>query len=390
MKKHQVAIVGGGMVGSALALGLVRQGFDVALIENQMPNSFESTQPIDLRISAVSMATVNLLTTLGVWDKVLEMRACPYRQLETWEHPACRTQFNASEIGLDQLGYMVENRVLQLALWSDLVREQSLTLYCPESLENLVIEDEYACLTLCSGDTIDAEWVIGADGAHSKVRQLSDIGVTAWDYRQHCMLINIDTHRDQQDITWQQFFPTGPRSFLPFIGSQASLVWYDSPQKIQQLMTMTHSQIEHEIWNSFPRELGEVTVLQKGSFPLVRRHAQSYFKGRSILVGDSAHTINPLAGQGVNLGFKDVKALLDEIKKMGNLSSTAINRYYRRRVVDNFAMQAGMDFFYTTFSNDRVVFKFARNALLKAANISGPVKKEVLRYAIGLKEHDCF
>ncbi len=385
MNNHEVVIVGGGMVGAALALGLARQGIDVAVIENKKPAPFAKDQPTDLRISAVSMASVDLLAGLGVWDKVLSMRVCPYRRLETWEVPECRTRFNAADIGLDQLGFMAENRILQLALWESFDHEPSVTLYCPEVLDTFIQNEQGVAITLGSGKTLQSQWIIGADGANSKVRQLAGIGITAWDYRQHCMLINIDTHRDQQDITWQQFFPSGPRSFLPFVGSQASLVWYDSPQRIKQLMSMSDSHLEQEIKTAFPDELGAFSILNKGSFPLVRRHAQCYYKGNAVVIGDAAHTINPLAGQGVNLGFKDVKKLLDEVQKDLALTQDGIHRYYRSRVVDNLAMQTGMDFFYKTFSNELMPLKFARNAMLKIADVSGPIKNEVLKYAIGLK-----
>lgn len=385
MNNHQVVIVGGGMVGAALALGLARQNIDVAVIENNKPAPFSPEQPADLRISAVSMASVDLLSELGVWNNVLTMRACPYRRLETWEHPECCTRFNAADIGLEQLGFMVENRILQLALWQEFDHESSITLYCPEVLDTFSQDEHGVTITLGYGQTIKAQWIIGADGANSKVRQLAGIGITAWDYRQQCMLINIDTHGKQQDITWQQFFPSGPRSFLPFVGSQASLVWYDSPQRIKQLMAMSDSHLEHEITAAFPDELGAFSILNKGSFPLVRRHAQSYYKGRAVVIGDAAHTINPLAGQGVNLGFKDVKVLLDSVRKDAKLTQGNVHKYYRCRVVDNLMMQTGMDFFYKTFSNELTPLKFARNAMLKIADNAGPIKKEMLKYAIGLK-----
>ncbi|MDC0611593.1 2-octaprenyl-3-methyl-6-methoxy-1,4-benzoquinol hydroxylase [Vibrio sp.] len=387
MKEHQIVIVGGGMVGAATALGFAQQGLDVAIVENKIPLPYEPEQKVDLRISAISMATVNLLQDLGIWSTLESMRLCPYRRLETWEHPECRTRFHSDDIGEEQLGYMVENRILQLALWEHMQKLPSLSLYCPDSLQDIIDDrqSDAVIVSLDSGEKIRTQWVIGADGANSKVRQLSGIGVTAWDYRQHCMLINIETESDQQDITWQQFFPSGPRSFLPFVGHQGSLVWYDSPNRIKQLMAMNNSQLKREIESSFPDELGAFTVLDKGSFPLTRRHAQTYYKGRVIIIGDAAHTINPLAGQGVNLGFKDVSVLLEESRKAGDVSENVARHYYRRRVVDNLAMQSGMDFFYKTFSNNLPPLKFARNALLKLAESSGPVKKEVLKYAIGLK-----
>ncbi|MDF5387872.1 FAD-dependent monooxygenase, partial [Vibrio parahaemolyticus] len=244
-----------------------------------------------------------------------------------------------------------------------------------------------------SGEQFEANWVIGADGANSKVRQLAGIGVTAWDYRQYCMLINVKTELPQQDITWQQFTPSGPRSFLPLcslsnddgqVVGQGSLVWYDSPKRIKQLCAMGKPQLREEILRHFPAELGDIEVLQFGSFPLTRRHAQSYSSKNCVLVGDSAHTINPLAGQGVNLGFKDVDVLLSVTEHQEKLEDTLLAKYERARRPDNLLMQTGMDFFYKGFSNDLGPLKFVRNAALKLAENSGPIKAQVLKYALGM------
>ena len=262
---------------------------------------------------------------------------------------------------------------------------------CPEKLDSIEF-GETNIVKLQSGIELSAKWVVGADGANSAVRQQAGIGITAWDYRQHCMLINVETELPQQDITWQQFLPSGPRSFLPLCSfssgdqevGQGSLVWYDSPSRIKQLSAMSPDKLRNEVLANFPAELGDIKVLNSGSFPLTRRHAQSYFKNNCILVGDSAHTINPLAGQGVNLGFKDVAALLDVTKEKGELNHSVARRYEVMRRGDNLVMQSGMDFFYKTFSNDIGPLKFVRNAALKLAENSGPIKAQVLKYALGL------
>jgi 2-octaprenyl-3-methyl-6-methoxy-1,4-benzoquinol hydroxylase len=335
-------------------------------------------------VSAISQASVDILTSLGVWADIAQSRICPYRRLDTWEQPDCRTQFSASSLGLDQLGFMVENRLVQLGLWHSFARYPNLVLFCPNRLSEIEFGAEGNILSLDNGEKILASWVIGADGAHSKVRQMAGIGITAWDYRQHCMLINVETEMAQQDVTWQQFFPSGPRSFLPLMGNQASLVWYDSPQRIAQLQSMSHIQLRNEIVHSFPQELGDVKVRQHGSFPLARQHAHDYVKRKCVLVGDAAHTINPLAGQGVNLGFKDVQALLTQSLTAESLDLQCMLRYQRARRADNLLMQTGMDLFYAAFSNELPPLQFLRNAGLKLANKAGPIKHAVLRYALGL------
>ena len=391
MNKYDIAVIGGGMVGAAVAVGFAKQGRSVVVVEGAEPIAFDVCQPLDIRVSAISHQSVKLLDSLGAWSEIEKMRVCPYRRLETWEHPECRTRFHSDELSLAQLGYIVENRLIQLGLWQTFTQHDNLTVMCPDRLQDIEFSDVHI-VTLESGEQFEASWIIGADGANSKVRQLADIGVTAWDYRQHCMLINVKTEQAQQDITWQQFTPAGPRSFLPLCSlsqdgqeiGQGSLVWYDAPKRIKQLCAMTKSQLREEILRHFPAELGDIEVLQSGSFPLTRRHAQRYSNKQCVLVGDSAHTINPLAGQGVNLGFKDVEALLAITDKQQVLSDALLAQYERARRPDNLLMQTGMDIFYKGFSNDLGPLKFARNAALKLAENAGPLKAQVLKYALGM------
>lgn len=391
MNSYDIVVVGGGMVGAATAIGFAKQGLSVAVIEGFAPKAYDDSQAMDIRVSAISQASVDLLEELGAWQSIAAMRVCSYKRLETWEHPECRTRFDAVSLDLPRLGYIVENRLIQLGLWAQFESYDNLTILCPEKLDTIEF-GENNIVKLQSGTKLSAKWVIGADGANSAVRQQAGIGITAWDYRQHCMLINVETELPQQDITWQHFLPSGPRSFLPLCSlmseskevGQGSLVWYDSPSRIKQLSAMSPEKLRNEVISSFPAELGDVKVLNSGSFPLTRRHAQSYSKNNCILVGDSAHTINPLAGQGVNLGFKDVAALLDITEEKGELNQFVARRYEVIRRGDNLMMQSGMDLFYKTFSNDIGPLKFVRNAALKLAENSGPIKSQVLKYALGL------
>lgn len=390
MSDFDVAVIGGGMVGAATAIGFAQQGRRVVVVEGVEPMPFAMEQPLDIRVSAISQHSVAILESLGAWQAIANMRVCPYRRLETWEHPECRTRFHSDSLDMQQLGFIVENRLIQLGLWHQLHSFDNITLRCPDRLETIEFS-EVNRVTLASGESLTAKLVVGADGASSKVRQLAGIGITAWDYRQHCMLINVETEREQQDITWQQFTPSGPRSFLPLSSlqrdgrwvGQGSLVWYDSPKRIRQLSAMSSAQLRQEILAGFPQELGDVKVLQHGSFPLTRRHAQRYWRHNCVLVGDAAHTINPLAGQGVNLGFKDVEALLDVCEGESEINQQTLANYEKRRRPDNLLMQSGMDLFYKGFSNDIAPVKLVRNAALKLAEHS-PLKTQVLKYALGL------
>lgn len=378
-----MVVVGGGMVGSACAVGFAKQGLSVALIEKQAPAVFEPSQAMDLRVSAISHRSVELLSALGAWDDITAMRVCPYRRLETWESDICRLRFDSDTLGLSQLGFIVENRLIQLGLWQQFTHYESLTVLQGETLNSLTINADQSTVGLASGKTVQAKLVVGADGANSVVRQQLGVGVTAWDYRQHCMLINVETELPQQDITWQWFTPRGPRSFLPLTGNRGSLVWYDTPQVIKRLMSLTSEQLQIEVEQAFPQEVGAIKVVSKGAFPLTRRHAQAYFVAQCVLVGDAAHTINPLAGQGVNLGFKDVEALLGAVERDG-ISAFSLKRYEAARRPDNLLMQSGMDLLYQGFSNQNPAIMLIRNAVLRLADHAGPVKQQVLKYAIGL------
>lgn len=386
--KVDVAIVGGGMVGAALASGLAQQGFSVAVLEQREPTAFDAASNPDVRISAIGAASVALLRQLGVWPDVLAMRAVPYRQLETWEWQSAKVAFDAASLGLPELGYMVENSVLQRALWQRL-QQQPVQLLCPAQLQDLQPVNGGWRLTLADGEALDARLVVGADGANSQVRQLAGIGVHGWNYAQSCMLISVRGEQDAGDTTWQQFTPQGPRAFLPLFDRWASLVWYDSPARIRQLQAMPLAQLQKEIQAHFPPRLGPVEVAGRGAFPLVRRHASRYVLPGLALVGDAAHTINPLAGQGVNLGYRDVDALTgvlcDSRSRAEDWASEAVlQRYQRKRRLDNQLMQSGMDLFYFAFSTPAGPLKVLRNLGLLAAENSGVLKRQALRYALGL------
>ncbi|WP_099124737.1 3-demethoxyubiquinol 3-hydroxylase [Xenorhabdus stockiae] len=390
-QKFDMVIVGAGMIGAATALGLAQEGWRVALLEHQRPQLYSAESEPDIRISAISRASVDLLKQLGAWEHVVQMRSAPYRKLETWEQNDSNVIFDAASLGLPELGYMVENRILQLALWQEFERYPNLTLFCPAELKSMQRHGDHKTwqLELTDGTELNTRLIIGADGARSQVRQLAGIGSRGWQYRQSCMLITVKTEQPQKDVTWQQFFPSGPRAFLPLFDQWASLVWYDSPARIRQLQAMSMTQLEREIFQAFPARLGKVTPIAAGSFPLTRHHASDYVREGLVLLGDAAHTINPLAGQGVNLGYRDVDALLkvlidakESLEEWDSL--TVLMRYQRRRMPDNLVMQAGMDLFHTAFSHDLPGLKTMRNLALMAAQRSGALKKLALKYALGV------
>jgi len=397
MEHFDCVVIGGGMVGAASALTLAQLGLQVALVEQYQPKDYAEEQAIDLRVSAISLASQNLLTQLGAWPQLEQWRSCPYKRLGVWEHESAYTEFTADSIEQTHLGHIAENRLIQLALWQQITQMSSIHTFCPESLVSLSQDNEKATITL-KQSVITAKLVVGADGAQSKVRQMSGIGITGWDYQQSAMLINVETSLCQQDITWQKFFPTGPVAFLPLsgkspLGGYASLVWYHKRDEITRLASLSNAQLQQEVLNSFPKQLGNIKVLAKGAFPLIRRHANSYQNKRILLLGDAAHTINPMAGQGVNLGFKDVIALQHVIAEAIGLGETwhdesVFARYELKRRKENLLMMSTMDGLYTCFSHPSPVVKAGRNLALLAINkvpfLNSRIKNKALAYACGL------
>jgi len=397
MEHFDCVVIGGGMVGAASALTLAQLGLQVALVEQNQPKTFSVEQALDLRVSAISLASQNLLTQIGAWQQVEQWRACPYKRLGVWEHGSAYTEFNADGIAQPHLGHIAENRLIQLALWQQISTISNIKTFCPEKLVSLSQDDAKVTITL-NHSVITAKLVVGADGAQSKVRQMSSIGVTGWDYQQSAMLINVETALTQQDITWQQFFPTGPVAFLPLpgksaLGGYASLVWYHKRDEISRLSSLSNSQLQQEVYKHFPKQLGDIKVLNKGAFPLTRRHANSYQHKRILLIGDAAHTINPMAGQGVNLGFKDVIALQHVVADAISNDEVwhdevILARYEKARRKENLLMMSTMDALYVSFSHPSPFVKATRNLALLAVNkvpfLNSTIKNKALAYACGL------
>ncbi|QFU24013.1 FAD-dependent monooxygenase [Shewanella eurypsychrophilus] len=389
--EKDIVIVGGGMVGAATAIGCAQLGLSVAVIEAFKPNAYQQEQAIDLRVSAVSAASESLLERFGALDAISNMRRAAYLGLETWELEGFITRFHSEQVGASHLGHIVENRLIQLALWGQFTSYDNIELFCPSKVEQFERDVDGVIVKLDDGQQLTAKLLIGADGANSQVRTWAGIGLSGWDYAQSAMLINIETELGQQDVTWQQFTPKGPRSLLPLPGNQASLVWYDDASRISQLSQLSNKALAQQIKLHFPQRLDRrFEVLQKGSFKLTRRHAHTYFGDNLVILGDAAHTINPLAGQGVNIGFKDVEALVQTLSHAITSNerwwdNATLAKYQSSRYKENLLMMSAMDLFYAGFSNDLLPLKLIRNAALRLANIDTPIKKQVLKYAMGLK-----
>ncbi|MFP8968411.1 FAD-dependent monooxygenase [Pokkaliibacter sp. CJK22405] len=385
-----IVIVGGGMVGAALTASLGDSQYKVLLLEQHVPKAYDASQDFDLRVSAISRASEKLLQSVGAWEGVLSKRSCIYRRMRVWEQEGQQgTLFDAAEIQQTHLGHIVENRLIQLSLWERLEQLSNVEVRSPAVVKRITYVPGKSLVELASGEKIEAQLLVGAEGANSLVRQAASISTTGWDYPTHVLVVNVTTAYEQQDITWQRFRPTGPEAFLPLAGNHASIVWYHRPEEVARLKALDKKDLLAELYHHFPQDLGEITNIDDvSSFPLRRQHARSYVKPGVVLVGDAAHSIHPLAGQGVNLGFADVVSLSDALKALNPeelMGGVTLAVYEQERRKANALMMNTMEMFARTSRLTPAPIKFLRSAALTLADRSGPIKQKVMKYAMGIE-----
>lgn len=386
-----VVVVGGGMVGALTAAALGRCGLDVVLLEQQAPRVFDADS-YDLRVSALSDASERMLDAVNAWELIESMRVCPYRRMLVWEKESdARTMFDCSRIGRPQLGHIVENSVIQIALWQQLNSVDTVRTVCPVSIKSMQFSGDRVTVCTTSAD-FQCSLVVAADGANSSARQMAGIVVDGERYQQHALVATVNTEYAQQDITWQRFTPRGPQAFLPLSGNKASIVWYETAEEVVGLKKLTDTDFVHAMTEVFPDRLGRVESVQaRGSFPLQWQHAQNYVMPRFALVGDAAHSVHPLAGQGVNLGMLDAGALVDCVADSFRLgrdigSVRTLRRYERWRRPANDLMIRFLDGIHQAFQPTRraSLMKGIRIAALSSAEHISPINEVCMRAAMGL------
>ncbi|MDG4867296.1 FAD-dependent oxidoreductase [Guyparkeria sp. 1SP6A2] len=393
--RGQVVVVGGGMVGAAAALALARQDLDVVLVERDPPRSLSGSDAFDLRVSALAPASIALLDRIGAWTSIRSERVALYRRMRVFDAvgPGDLT-FDAAEIGRPYLGYIVENRRVQLAIWEQLADCDNVVMLTGSQPSRLEQSTQAARLVLEDGREVSADVVIGADGQRSWVREAAGIGADTHDYTVAAQILSVETAYPQPDITWQRFTPDGPQAFLPLAGARGSLVWYDRPEHVRARHALEPEALRVEAMKHFPPELGELeSVAAQGWFPIRRLHAHRYGAERVILVGDAAHSIHPLAGQGANLGFADVAALdtvvAEEIGRGRRLGDERIaRRYERMRRADNQLVQSLMDGFDWGYRRRDPLTVAARTAATQLVAGLPPLRRWMTRMAGGQRLGD--
>jgi 2-octaprenylphenol hydroxylase len=389
-----LAIVGGGMVGAALACACAERALSVALIDGQPPQREWPAGHYDLRVSALSRASQRLLERIGAWPRIAALGISPYREMHVWDSVGgAEIHFDSADLGEPDLGHIVENRVTRLALWERLEASDRVQVLCPASLSRLETQGAQALLHLADHRSLSADLVVGADGRASFVRESLGIQVDALDYAQRAIVANVEVAHWHRETAWQCFLPTGPLAFLPLADGRCSIVWSADEQRAEALLALDDAGFIDALEVAFGKRLGPVlSAGPRAAFPLRRQHAHAYVQPRVALVGDAAHSIHPLAGQGVNLGFLDVAALVDAIdharahkRALGSLQT--LRRYERARRGDNAAMVAAMDGFKRVFGNRNPLLVGARNLGLVAAGHVPGIKAMFIRQALGLSEH---
>jgi 2-octaprenyl-3-methyl-6-methoxy-1,4-benzoquinol hydroxylase len=417
-REFDVLIVGAGMVGATIACGLARSGLTIGIVDHQSPPAFIAEEAPHIRVSALSFASEQVLRHVGAWQHIANKRVCPYRRLAVNERPSkkglsawlpdisswARTEFNADDIfpgqGEGHLGHIVENDIVQLGLHETMAELDNIELFCPDQILSMQLQGELKVLNLATHGELKAKLVVGADGAQSKVREQANIGQYREQYEQQAFVCTVEYQGKQEDITWQSFTSHGPMAFLPLADGSAnvngdkthyaSLVWYDAEESIKHLKNMSESELLATLQTKYPKELPALNkVIARASFPLFKSHALDYVKDGVVIAGDAAHTINPLAGQGVNLGFLDAAVLIEVVAQavMNNQNFAAhavLGEYQKRRRSENQTMMRLMDAFYYGFSNDHLPLRIMRNLGLGIANHAGIAKHSVVKYAIGL------
>ena len=392
--RADLLIVGAGMVGSALALALRHSGLDILLLDPLSVKPYDNEAAFEPRVSALSAASQRILERLGAWDGIARRRATPYTDMHVWDGSGTgQIHFSAASVHAQVLGHIVENRVVQDGLLERL-HDSDIGLLPNARLEQLRRSGDEWLLTLADGRQLRAPLVVAADGANSAVRRLTGCETREWDYLHHAIVTSVRCSAGHQSTAWQRFTDDGPLAFLPLTcdGQQdwCSIVWSTTPEHAEQLMALDEPAFLKALERAFEGRLGEVLQADpRVCVPLRQRHAKRYVDEGLALIGDAAHTIHPLAGQGVNLGLLDAavlaEVLVNACERGERLADVKVlSRYERRRMPHNLGLMAAMEGFERLFQANPLPLRWLRNSGLKLVEPMPEAKALFVRQALGL------
>jgi 2-octaprenylphenol hydroxylase len=381
-----VAIVGAGAVGSALALALAQQGRRVALVDGRPGPSEGPGEDYGEFVVSLNLASVAMLSRLGVWPAIAERRVSPYGAMALWDAGGRgETRFDSAAIGEPVLGYFVEAALAEAVLHRA-VGDAGVAVHWGRRIESLTRSDDRVELAATDGGGVSARLAVGADGARSPLRGLAGIDIERYDYGQRAIVCNFATERDHGAVARQRFLPGGPVAMLPLADGRCSLAWFRCQREAERLAGLGEAAFCSELTEATERALGAVTTAtRRRTFPIVRRHACDYVDERLALVGDAAHTIHPQAGQGMNIGLLDAAALAGALAGGGDPGRRrALRAYARWRRGHNTAVMAAMDLFHHGFAYGGWPRARLRNIGMEMADRAGPVKTAFIRRGAGI------
>ena len=384
-----VAVAGGGVVGAACALALARAGLQAALVEARPAPRWLAERP-DLRVFALAPDNAALLDALGVWPQVLRARAQPYRKMRVWDAGGGdELAFDAATLARDELGWIVENGLLVDRLWAALVAA-GVQVHCPARVQGMEQDEAGVRLQLDDGTRLEARVAVAADGGASELRRLAGLDVDAHDYGQRGVVAFIETADPHQETAWQRFLPTGPLALLPFTQGRSSIVWTLPEAEAARVLALDDAAFAVALTDASAARLGRaVPVSARAAFPLRRQLVRQQVAGRVLVLGDAAHVVHPLAGQGVNLGLRDVAALRAEVesaqaRRVDWASAHRLQRWARRRRSDNTVSAYAFEGINRLFSNADPLAVLARGPLLGLAGKLPPLTRALWRHAAGV------
>lgn len=400
--KYDIIINGGGMVGLAMAASLAESDLKILLIEKQnlselltddlLAEQKIEAQDFDVRVSAISPGNREFLSKLNAWQNIPVQRQAKYQTMKVWDGDGTgKIEFSAAEIAQPDLGVIVENRVLQAALLKTIQAYGNIQCYFGLEILQLETFDDYITLHLSDGLDVSGQLLIAADGAHSSVREKLSIESKQTSYSQIAFVANVTTELSHQKTAWQRFTPFGPVAFLPLVDDKlCSVVWSLDQDKAEQIKELSKEDFVAKLQQAFESTLGQLTAVSKHyGFPLIKRHSQSYLADRVALVGDAAHTIHPLAGQGVNLGFQDVECLsklilsLQQQQRDFGLKQN-LRPFERERKTENLIMQNAMSGFKHLFANQSMPVTLVRNLAMSTLDKIPMAKEMIIKKAMGI------
>ncbi len=400
--EYDIVIAGGGIVGAALACLLDGLALRIALVERRLPEAekapFRAPElRFDPRVSALNESSRRILDAIGIWGEVRGIRCCDYREMRVWDAEGTGAiAFSAAALGVDSLGTIVENSIVLARLYARLRRQENLRVISPFRSTSLNAGSGGGLvLGGDSGAALRTKLLVGADGADSAVRRLAGMSHREWDYGQAAVVTTVRTAHSHGRCARQRFLDTGPLAFLPLptaAGGElrhSSIVWSTRPEEAEELLEMPDERFRARLAASIEHRLGEIEWSDRRfRFPLRQLRADSYVKHNIVLVGDAAHTIHPLAGQGVNLGLKDAAVLAEELRAgfaAGRAAGDPLppRRFERRRKGENLGMMWSMEGLHRLFGAQPPPLRWLRNTGLRLVDRTAPLKNFLARRAIG-------